>query len=241
MYKRPTLRLRDPCTTSFMRPVEGTFLHSITKNEKTKYFEPRETYIANYDNYIETLRKSCEKSGAKFKVPKYILPMPEIDRVLPKNKSPIRFIDDVIVRINVLKCGKVRVKLITHMATLYEKYFSKNKIPPSKTLAAALKAIGYDESYTSKVPDIIENRRKSMDIRWKTLDDMFNKPSASNSKKKAKKEPEVEVEVEVEVEPEEDDEDEEEDDSAPAEEAIGNEEVEDDEEVVEEEYFSDGE
>jgi hypothetical protein len=239
MYKRPTLRLRDPCTTSFMRPVEGTFLHSITKNEKTKYFEPRETYIANYDNYIETLRKSYEESGAKFKVPKYILPMPEIDRVPPKNKSPIRFIDDVIVCINVLKCGKVRVKLITHMATLYEKYFSKNKIPPPKTLAAALKAIGYDESYTSKVPDIIENRRKSMDIRWKTLDDMFNKPSASNSKKKAKKEPEVEVEVEV--EPEEDDEDEEEDDSAPAEEAIGNEEVEDDEEVVEEEYFSDGE
>ena len=239
MYKRPTLRLRDPCTTSFMRPVEGTFLHSITKNEKTKYFEPRETYIANYDNYIETLRKSYEESGAKFKVPKYILPMPEIDRVPPKNKSPIRFIDDVIVCINVLKCGKVRVKLITHMATLYEKYFSKNKIPPPKTLAAALKAIGYDESYTSKVPDIIENRRKSMDIRWKTLDDMFNKPSASNSKKKAKKEPEVEVEVEV--EPEEDDEDEEEDDSAPAEEAIGNEEVEDDEEVVEEEYFSAGE
>ncbi len=237
MYKRPALRLREPCTTSSLRPIEGTFLHSITNNENTKYFEPRETYIANYDNYIETLRKSCDESGAKFKVPKYILPMPEIDQVPPKNKSPIRFIDDVIVRINVLKCGKVRVKLITHMATLYEKYFSKNKIPPSKTLAAALKAIGYDESYASSVPDIIENRRKSMDIRWKTLDDIFNKPSASNSKKKVKKEPEVEVEVE----PEEDDEDEEEDDSAPAEEAIGNEEVEDDEEVVEEEYFSDGE
>ena len=237
MYKRPALRLRESCTTSSMRPIEGTFLHSITNNENTKYFEPRETYIANYDNYIETLRKSCDESGAKFKVPKYILPMPEIDQVPPKNKSPIRFIDDVIVRINVLKCGKVRVKLITHMATLYEKYFSKNKIPPSKTLAAALKAIGYDESYASSVPDIIENRRKSMDIRWKTLDDIFNKPSASNSKKKVKKEPEVEVEVE----PEEDDEDEEEDDSAPAEEAIGNDEVEDDEEVVEEEYFSDGE
>jgi hypothetical protein len=237
MYKRPALRLREPCTTSSLRPIEGTFLHSITNNENTKYFEPRETYIANYDNYIETLRKSCDESGAKFKVPKYILPMPEIDQVPPKNKSPIRFIDDVIVRINVLKCGKVRVKLITHMATLYEKYFSKNKIPPSKTLAAALKAIGYDESYASSVPDIIENRRKSMDIRWKTLDDIFNKPSASNSKKKVKKEPEVEVEVE----PEEDDEDEEEDDSAPAEEAIGNDEVEDDEEVVEEEYFSDGE
>ena len=237
MYKRPALRLREPCTTSSLRPIEGTFLHSITNNENTKYFEPRETYIANYDNYIETLRKSCDESGAKFKVPKYILPMPEIDQVPPKNKSPIRFIDDVIVRINVLKCGKVRVKLITHMATLYEKYFSKNKIPPSKTLAAALKAIGYDESYASSVPDIIENRRKSMDIRWKTLDDIFNKPSVSNSKKKVKKEPEVEVEVE----PEEDDEDEEEDDSAPAEEAIGNDEVEDDEEVVEEEYFSDGE
>jgi len=141
----------------------------------------------------------------------------------------------VIMHVNVLKCGKVRVKLITHMATLYEKYFSKNKIPPPKTLAAALKAVGYNESYTSKIADTVENRKKMMNTRWKTLDAIFNKPSASNSKKKTKKE----VEPEIEPEQEDDEDEDEEDDLAPAEEAIGSDEVEDEEEVVEEEYFSD--
>ena len=239
MHKRPALRFREPCTTSSVGPVDGTFLHSIIRPKKTEYFKPQETYIANYDNYIENLRKSCEMSGAEFKVPKYILPIPETTAVPPKNKPLVNLVDEVIMRVNVLKCGKVRVKLITHMATLYEKYFSKNKIPPPKTLAAALKAVGYNENYTSKLADTVESRKKMMNTRWKTLDAIFNKPSASNSKKKAKKEPDVEVEVEV--EPEEDDDDEEEDDSAPAEEAIGSDEVEDDEEVVEEEYFSDGE
>jgi len=237
MHKRPALRFREPCTTSSVGPVDGTFLHSIIRPKKTEYFKPQETYIANYDNYIENLRKSCEMSGAEFKVPKYILPIPETTAVPPKNKPLVNLVDEVIMRVNVLKCGKVRVKLITHMATLYEKYFSKNKIPPPKTLAAALKAVGYNENYTSKLADTVESRKKMMNTRWKTLDAIFNKPSASNSKKKAKKEPDVEVEVEV--EPEEDDDDEEEDDSAPAEEAIGSDEVEDDEEVVEEEYFSD--
>jgi len=239
MHKRPALRFREPCTTSSVGSVDGTFLHSIIRPKKTEYFKPQETYIANYDNYIENLRKSCEMSGAEFKVPKYILPIPETTAVPPKNKPLVNLVDEVIMRVNVLKCGKVRVKLITHMATLYEKYFSKNKIPPPKTLAAALKAVGYNENYTSKLADTVESRKKMMNTRWKTLDAIFNKPSASNSKKKAKKEPDVEVEVEV--EPEEDDDDEEEDDSAPAEEAIGSDEVEDDEEVVEEEYFSDGE
>ena len=102
-------------------------------------------------------------------------------------------------------------------------------------MAAALKAVGYNESYTSKIADTVENRKKMMNTRWKTLDAILNKPSASNSKKKTKKE----VEPEIEPEQEDDEDEDEEDDLAPAEEAIGSDEVEDEEEVVEEEYFSD--
>jgi hypothetical protein len=104
-------------------------------------------------------------------------------------------------------------------------------------LAAALKAVGYNESYTSKITDTVESRKKMMNTRWKTLDAILNKPSASNSKKKTKKK--VEPEIEPEQEDDEDEDEDEEDDLAPAEEAIGDEEIEDDEEVVEEEYFSD--
>mgnify|MGYP001588688085 FL=1 len=237
MHKRPALRFREPCTTSSVGPADGTFLHSIIRPKKTEYFKPQETYIANYDNYIENLRKSCELSGAEFKVPKYILPISETTALPPENKPLVNLVDEVIMHVNVLKCGKVRVKLITHMATLYEKYFSKNKIPPPKTLAAALKAVGYNESYTSKITDMVESRKKMMNTRWKTLDSILNKPSASNSKKKTKKK--VEPEIEPEQEDDEDEDEDEEDDLAPAEEAIGDEEIEDDEEVVEEEYFSD--
>lgn len=235
MYKRPTLRTIQPCTTVSSRPAEGTFLYSIIKPEKTHYFQLAETYIDNYDNYLFNLRKSCEAAGVEFKIPKYILPLPDTEEPPPKNTPPVEFIDKVILRVNVLKNGKVRVKLLTNMATLYEKYFSKSKIPPVKVLASALKAVGYDDTYVANIAKNLEIKKMAMDKRWKTLEESFNKPSASNLKKKPKKE-----EPEPEQEPEEDEEENEDEDAAPDEEAIVDEEIDEDEEVVdEEEYFSD--
>lgn len=239
MYKRPQIRVREPSTTWSSRPAKGSFLYRITNPEKTQFHEMEPYYIHDYDTYIKNLKKSCEASGAEFKIPKYARPLPVTNKPMYVKPKLIEYSDDVIVRVNVLKCGKVRVKLLTHMATLHEKYFSKAKKPPVKALVAALKAVGYDETYVNSIPKALDTQKENMEVRWKKLDAMFNKPSTSNTKKKTKKkEPEPDPE---EIEEEDAEEDEEDDDAAPDEEAIDIDNDDDEEEVVEEEYFSDAE
>ena len=233
MFKRPAIRPRVTTVTPSTRPTEGSFLHSILYPPKCEPYKRETTYIQNYDNYIDNLRKSCEMSGAEFVMPKYVLPLPEKERVVKKTVPRVEYLDHVIMRVNVLKCGKVRVKLLPQMAMLYDKYFSKNKIPPAKTLAAALKAVGYDEEFTSNVPKKIEQRKADMETRYKKLELVFNKPTTSSKKKKKEPEPEQEEDIEEEEEENEDD------DAAPDEEALGADDEDDDEAVVEEEYISD--
>lgn len=233
MFKRPAIRPRATTVTPSTRPTEGSFLHSILYPPKCEPYKRETTYIQNYDNYIDNLRKSCEMSGAEFVMPKYVLPLPEKEQVVKRTTPRVEYLDHVIMRVNVLKCGKVRVKLLPQMAMLYDKYFSKNKIPPAKTLAAALKAIGYDEEFTSTVPKKIEQRKADMETRYKKLELVFNKPTTSSKKKKKEPEPEQEEDIE------EDEEENEDDDAAPDEEALGVDDEDDDEAVVEEEYISD--
>ena len=238
MYKRPQIRVREPSMTTSSRPAKGSFLYRITNPEKTRFHEMEPYYIHDYDTYIKNLKKSCEASGAEFKIPKYARPLPITYKPIYAKPKLVEYSDDVIVRVNVLKCGKVRVKLLTHMATLYEKYFSKAKKPPVKALVAALKAVGYDETYANNIPKSLDTQKENMEVRWKKLDAVFNKPSTSNTKKKAKKK---EPEPEPEEEEEEEEEENEDDDAAPEEEALDVDNDDEDEEVVEEEYFSDAE
>ena len=236
MFKRPQLRPRAVCNVPSSKPEPGTFLHSILYPGDTSYFEPSTYFMQDYDNYVLNLRRSCENSGVEFKIPRYAKPLPKTDEIRAKEKPKIEFSDRVIVRLNVLKCGKIRVKLLTNMATLYEKYFSKSKKPPLKVLISALKAMGYDDEYLQALPKALTDQKNSMELRWKKLDAVFNKPSASATKKKIVKKKEEEPEDEEEREDE--DENEEDDDAAPDEEAI---EIDDEEEVevVEDDYFSD--
>ena len=238
MFKRPSIRIREPCATISDRPKEGTFLHSIIRPVKCPPYKKEPVYMQNYDNYIDNLRKSYEQNGIEFKMPSNVLPLPQTEPPCKKKGVHINFIEDVVVKINVLKCGKVKVKLFTQMATLYEKYFSKNKLPPVKTLTAALKAVGYDENYVSSLVSKVEKNKSDMNARYKKLELVFNKPSTSSKKKKKEPEPEPDAEEEPEEEPDED-ENEDDDDVAPEEEAIAGDDEDDDENIVEEEYFSD--
>ena len=237
MLKRPAIRPRPTTVTPSHRPTEGSFLHSILYPPKCKPYERETTYMQNYDNYIDNLRKSCELSGAEFVMPKYVLPLPEKEPFAKKKIPQVEYLDRGIMRVNILKCGTVRVKLLPQMLTLTEKYFSKNKVPPAKTLATALKALGYDEEFTRNLPKKIEKRKVEMEGRYKKLELVFNKPTATSKKKKKEPEPEPDTEQEEEIEEEE--EENEDDDAAPEEEAIGADDEDDDEAVVEEEYISD--
>ena len=238
-YKRPHIRTHDSnMNTTYSRPESGTFLHKITNPAETKRYQMEPYYIQDYDTYIKNLKISYEMSGAPFKLPKYAMQLPLTEYCSPVKAPVVEYVDTVLLRLNILKCGKIRVKLISNMATLHEKYFSKAKKPPVKVLIAALKAYGYDETYLTKLPNNIVKRRDHMELRWKKLDAVLNKPSTSNSKKKTKKkEPEPDQEI---VDDCVDDEDEVDDDAAPDEEAIDVDNEDEDEEVVEEEYFSDG-
>jgi thymidylate synthase len=168
-------------------------------------------------------------------MPKYVLPLPEKEPFAKKKIPQVEYLDRLIMRVNILKCGKVRVKLLPQMLTLTEKYFSKNKVPPAKTLATELKTLGYDEEFTRNLPKKIEKRKVEMESRYKKLELVFNKPTTTSKKKKKEPEPETEQEEEIEEEEEEN----EDDDVAPEEEAIGADDEDDDEAVVEEEYISD--
>ena len=148
-------------------------------------------------------------------------------------------LDQIVVHLNVLKSGKIRIKVIPHMAVLNEKYYSKYKIPPIKSITSALKALGYSQEFMDSMMEKYKKRNELIEKRWKILEKIFDAPSTAsrNKKKKADKKAEAEAEAETEVVEDEDPED---DDEPEEDEAIVVDDEGDEEEVVEDEYVSDG-
>ena len=131
------------------------------------------------------------------------------------------------------------------MAILNEKYYSKYKIPPIKSISSALKSLGYSQEFIDSMMVKYKKRSELIEKKWKILEKRFDAPSTAsrNKKKKADKKAEAEAEAEAETEviEDEDPEEEKKDDDEPEEdEAIVVDEEGDEEEVVEDEYVSDG-
>ena len=128
------------------------------------------------------------------------------------------------------------------MAVLNEKYYSKYKIPPIKSITSALKSIGYSQEFIDSMMVKYKKRNELIEKKWKILEKRFDAPSTAsrNKKKKANKKTEPEPETEV-VDDEDDNEEENKDDDEPEEdEAIVVDDEGDEEEVVEDDYVSDG-
>ena len=116
-----------------------------------------------------------------------------------------------------LKSGKVRVKLFSHVAQLWEKYNSKGKVPPHKMLVSAYKSMGYSEAFIDKMNKSFE-RKKVLKIKYeKMIENIFERPStkkkAPAKKKKKEEEPEEKPDDIVEEEPDDDDDTPEEDEA----------------------------
>jgi hypothetical protein len=177
--------------------------------------------------------------GIEFKdpcLPEYIPPpKPEVTKE-PELLTP----DRVYLKLRYLKSGIVRVKFETSFASLYEKYYSKNIMPPQKSVIAAYKSFGFSDKFL----DRIKYKYKRFPILQKRMENVyekiFNRETVKKIKKKKEEEqiveelPEEEKVGDVEVE-----DDEEEDDVVNMENEMDVDE-EDVEEVVEDEYFSDG-
>ena len=215
--------------------LPGSLVYDIV-NAKYKPEPDRQPfYVQNKKDYLESLERNCKEMGIPFKKP-YVEQIPTPEKINVYKESHIEYLDTISVKLNVLKNGKVRVKLLHEMTHLNEMYYSKSKQPPIKILSSTLKKIGYSKEFIDSMNDKYKKRQKLIEVKWKKLEKMFDAPSASSLNRKKKKERALEKEKETEViedilpksnEDEEDD-------------GLDIEQDEDEDENVEEEYISDG-
>ena len=194
------------------------------------------------------MERNCREIGIPFKKPNVEeIPIPK--KINSYVEQHIDNLDQIVVHLNVLKSGKIRIKVIPHMAALNEKYYSKYKIPPIKSITSALKALGYSQEFMDSMMEKYKKRNELIERKWKILEKSFDAPSTAsrNKKKKADKKAEA-AEAEAaeaaaaeatEAEAGVEDEDPEDDDEPEEDEAIVVDE-DDEEEVVEDDYVSDG-
>tara|TARA_Y100000401_G_scaffold83148_1_gene68500 strand:+ start:223 stop:1002 length:780 start_codon:yes stop_codon:yes gene_type:complete len=228
--------------TSQGKLLPGSFVYDIVNTNDCSTREKKPFYVQNCKSYLDGLEKNCKKLGVPFKKPNVEeIPIPE--KINVSVEDHIKYLDKVIVKLNVLKNGKVRVKIFPEMAQLNEIYYSKAKQPPIKTLLTVLKKVGYSKEFIDATNDKHKKRHKLIETRWKKLEKFFDTPSVSsrNRKKKKEKEEEKEKEKEKEEEIQDDKEENEEEENEEEEnEGLDIEQDEDDIENVEEEYVSDG-
>ena len=215
--------------------LPGSLVYDIV-NAKYKPEPDRQPfYVQNKKDYLESLERNCKEMGIPFKKP-YVEQIPTPEKINVYKENHIEYLDTISVKLNVLKNGKVRVKLLHEMTHLNEMYYSKSKPPPIKILSSTLKKIGYSKEFIDSMNDKYKKRQKLIEVKWKKLEKMFDAPSASSLNRKKKKERALEKEKETEViedilpksnEDEEDD-------------GLDIEQDEDEDENVEEEYISDG-
>tara|TARA_X000000368_G_scaffold196727_1_gene155231 strand:- start:269 stop:922 length:654 start_codon:yes stop_codon:yes gene_type:complete len=163
-----------------------------TQSEQRKPF-----YVQNHENYLDNLEKNYKYYGVPFKKPN-VEEIPPYDNNYKPVETHIEYLDTVTVKLNVLKSGKVRVKLSTQMMALNDTYYSKAKPPPIKSVLSALKSIGYSNESIDSINEKYKKRKKLIEIKWKKLESILDAPSLSrNTKKKAKKKEKVKDEEEL--------------------------------------------
>jgi hypothetical protein len=242
MYKRPHIRPRETPKTFHKSNIDPTtILYDIVNPKPTEFHQPIKSSIFKQDDYITLYNRYQRAAGLPEKSFDYLQPeTPYIGRVVEKNPT-IEGLDWICVSINVLKNGKVKVKLNTTMCELYEKYYKKNKIPPNKSLIKAYKTFGFSDEFIEKLDKKLSARPKLSNIIGLKIDKVFNKPTIPKTKKK-KPDPEPEPDIDEVIDDENDDDENDEDDD-PGEDGELDIDIEPDdaEDQAVEEYFSDGE
>ena len=228
--------------------LPGSLVYDIVNAKYKPKPERQPFYVQNKKDFLESLERNCKEMGIPFKKP-YVEQIPIPEKIKIYKESHIEHLDTVSVKLNVLKNGTVRVKLLHEMVHLNEIYYSKVKQPPIKILLSTLKKIGYSKEFIDSTNDKYKRRQKLIEIKWKELEKMFDAPSASSLNRKRKKDrADKKVEAAEAAEAEaaelgveyEDPEEEKKDDYEPEEDEAIVVDEDDEEEVVEDDYVSDG-
>ena len=230
--KRPLPRPPRGPAPPFVRPTKGV-VHDILNLPQYCPAKPKPlVFQERSEEYLRDLKKNYEHWGLPFRAPD-VVELPPKHKVTPEPETHIEYLDQVQVRLSVLKNGKVRVKCVLHGAQMYEKYYSQGKTPPIKTITAAYKNLGYSEAFIETMTVKHKKRIQFGKKVGKILDSIFEKSAGAKKKKKKEEEPKK-VEEEPEEEEPEDEEPEEEDGPEEDEALVADDEEEEVEEVIEE-------
>ena len=216
MYRRPVPRQKIH-TASLVRPTKDDVRRILNIIPHEEREEPSKVFsVQNSELYLKLIKRNYEYYGLEFKNTEVVelVYIPPPVKVIERH---FEYPDNITVKLNVLKSGKVRVKLFSHVAQLWEKYNSKGKVPPHKMLVSAYKSMGYSEAFIDKMNKSFE-RKKVLKIKYeKMIENIFERPStkkkAPAKKKKKEEEPEEKPDDIVEEEPDDDDDTPEEDEA----------------------------
>ena len=205
-------------------------MYDITTKTNPTFYEFKKRPVYHQDRYFTALKKNNEDMGIPYTEPQLLKPTPRHEPE-KTNEPELLYGDRVQVTLRILKNGIIRVKLNSAIADVYNKYYRHGKKPPFNTVLQAYKSHGFSKQFLENMK---KNNEKHLTFAKKVpgiLEKIFDKEPVKKVKKEKKP---------VEEPPPE--EDEEEDEPIPGEE--GELDVEpdvEDEEVVEDEYFSEPE
>ncbi len=212
--KRPQLRVRVPSsTTPLTRPIEGVVYDILKQSTVTRPVKNEVFACQNADVYVKLLKRNYEYYGVPFKKPNVVESSLTPKYIHKDVEKHIENPDQIRVVLNVLKSGKVRVKIFPQVAQLWETYYSKNKKPLFKSIVAAYKSIGYSENFIQNMQENYKKRQLFKKKCEKILENIFDKSVTSRKKivkpkiVEKKEEDDIEEEEEeeeLEEEPEED-------------------------------------
>lgn len=196
------MRVKDSLSHTYSgKCVEGSLLHSITRPPPMTVPDYVRRPIYQKEAYLALLEKNCKEMGIPcitHDIPEYV---PKVKKEVLKEPR-FDYIDQVQVRLVVLKSGIIRVKMDTSFMVLHEKYYSQYKLPPVKSILKAYKSMGYSEKFLERTKNNftkkIEHAKKVSGI----IDSIFNKEPVKKPKKKVVSE-ELPDEIEVLDEPDE--------------------------------------
>lgn len=230
MYKRPSKRVKCVPTRVVGPLIEGTFLHSLCAKGEPNVYKFKKGPVYQQELYLKALERHYKDTGIPYAEPELMKATPY--QPLEMSSEPeLLHGDRIQVVLRVLKNGTVRVKVNCAIAMMYDKYYRRLCYPPIKVILQAYKSHGFSQTFLEKIK---KSHERKMEFAKKVpgiLAKIFDKEPVKKIKKEKKKEPDQEfIEEDEEEEP------------IPAEE--GELDVEpdvEDEEVVEEEYFSEPE
>ena len=180
---------------------KGTFLYDIINKNKCHVSDKKVFYVQNHESYLKDLEKNYNYYNVPFKKPNVY----EIENPKPltqKFVSKVEYLDSVVVKLNVLKNGKVRVKINTDIVSLYENWYKKMKLPPIKTVIKVYKNLGYDDTFLNNMLEKNKKREKILEKGWKKIEEFSDSSKKIKKKKNKEKKEEVEEEIDPEIDQE---------------------------------------